>query len=302
VADESFAALTVAAETSASGAEWHVIRAGKELGPLSLAELVKRAGAKEIGDDDLVKQTGSLWTEARNFGFLRQQFLLNDSVDEASQGTPAQPNHETKGTVSTGACAIFVIGAVLFLLGHGGDFVAWPLVFLITCCIWGAVFGTPAYVCFRDNRRTGVTTVGILFLIAAGLDVGVGEYNNDNAVQSRQIERLPARHVSIDQKLKEESPKLAELFRLTKQTIADQGRGVPPQYESNMMNARNQVRNMDETVRGRVIGDIPFFGACLAIGHNLQLGQAKRRIAAGNPEPNDFFLIAQHERLAQIQR
>ncbi len=69
--DERIKALPVAAVDPARNAEWHVINAGKEIGPLTLAELIENAANGEIEADDLVKQTGGLWTKAREYCFLR---------------------------------------------------------------------------------------------------------------------------------------------------------------------------------------------------------------------------------------
>jgi hypothetical protein len=87
--DERITALPVAAATAAGDDEWHVIHAGKEVGPLSLAELVGKAALGEIDGDDLVKKADGLWTKARDFGFLQQQFLLKGSGKEASPGLPS---------------------------------------------------------------------------------------------------------------------------------------------------------------------------------------------------------------------
>jgi tetratricopeptide (TPR) repeat protein len=83
LSDERIAALPAAAAASESGAEWRAIRAGNELGPVSLAELVEMAANGEIGADDLVKNHGGLWTKASEFGWLHQQFALRDSREEA---------------------------------------------------------------------------------------------------------------------------------------------------------------------------------------------------------------------------
>jgi tetratricopeptide (TPR) repeat protein len=80
--DERITALPVAADTPSSVAEWHVIHEGKELGPLSLAALGDKAVAGEIDANDLVKQTGGLWTKARDFGFLQQQCLIKHPGEE----------------------------------------------------------------------------------------------------------------------------------------------------------------------------------------------------------------------------
>lgn len=67
---------------SANLAEWSVIHAGKELGPLSLTELAERAVAGEISADDLVKQAGGLWTSARDCGILQPHFLMHGSTEQ----------------------------------------------------------------------------------------------------------------------------------------------------------------------------------------------------------------------------
>ena len=48
-------------------AEWYVIHAGQERGPFSFAELVGKAALGEIAADDLVKQTGGLWTKGARY-------------------------------------------------------------------------------------------------------------------------------------------------------------------------------------------------------------------------------------------
>jgi hypothetical protein len=73
------------------------------------------------------------------------------------------------------APVILVAGGVLFLVGHGGILFgeppAGPLAFLLTCFVWGMLFGTPAYLCWHYRNRTGLTLVATLFLLAAGVDV-----------------------------------------------------------------------------------------------------------------------------------
>jgi tetratricopeptide (TPR) repeat protein len=69
----------------AGDARWYVIHAGRELGALSLAELVGKAAMGEIGADDLVRQPGGQWTKASEVGVLRQHFPRGKAGDEASQ-------------------------------------------------------------------------------------------------------------------------------------------------------------------------------------------------------------------------
>src|SRR5260370_21196077 len=69
--DDRITASPVAAPTPTPIAEWHVIHAGQEVGPLSLAALVEKAVVGDVEADDLVKQTGGLWTKASDFRFLR---------------------------------------------------------------------------------------------------------------------------------------------------------------------------------------------------------------------------------------
>jgi hypothetical protein len=75
--------LPVPATTSANGAEWHVICAGKDVGPLSIAELIEKANAGKIAGDDLVRQCGGLWTVASTLGFLRREFELQKSRERS---------------------------------------------------------------------------------------------------------------------------------------------------------------------------------------------------------------------------
>jgi hypothetical protein len=119
---------------------------------------------------------------------------------------------------------------------------------------------------------------------------------------AQTVEQLPARQAPVDQpNFEEQAPGLGSLFRSAAEQNQQLGGGVPQQYAQQMMQARNRVQNMDESTVGRVMADVPFFGTGFELGHNIQFGRAQQRIAAGNPEPNDFFLVAQHERLGQIR-
>src|ERR1700683_1878889 len=80
MADGHFTAST---STISGKPEWHVIHSGKELGPFSFDELIGKAASGEIGAGDLAKQTGGLWTQASEFGFLQEQFRVRVSRQEA---------------------------------------------------------------------------------------------------------------------------------------------------------------------------------------------------------------------------
>jgi len=118
--DHGITALPFAAAASASEPEWHVIRAGKELGPLLFAELVEKAVTGEIKADDLVKQTGGLWTKARDFGFLQEQFLLMDSREEARQEGLDQV---AKKALLIGGCVLLAVVA-LVACGFGASYMS----------------------------------------------------------------------------------------------------------------------------------------------------------------------------------
>ena len=100
---------------SASEADWHVIQSGKELGPFSLAELVEKAIAEEFGADDLIKQTGGLWTKARDSDFL-EQFLNKDRKRSANQAAHNKPERfqgiwlSKKMLVIGGCVMLFLVG------------------------------------------------------------------------------------------------------------------------------------------------------------------------------------------------
>jgi hypothetical protein len=110
--DERITALPVAAATSTPIAEWYVIHAGEELGPLSLAELVGKAAIGEIAADDLVKKTGDLWAKASNFDVLQQQFLLKVQTAEPSPAA-ALPFKASVVILVTALCAILAIAALM---------------------------------------------------------------------------------------------------------------------------------------------------------------------------------------------
>jgi tetratricopeptide (TPR) repeat protein len=186
--DDRITVLPVLAATARSDAEWHVIHAGQEVGPLMLADLIERAVAGEIETDDLVKQTGGLWTKACEFRFLRdaradgdrqrrQQCLAFDAKEDANERAPRPVSQMPKGTVSPAAWTLFAVGGVLFGLRYGGYLFTSPLDFLLPCLFWGLILGVPAYLCYRYRKRRGITLVATLFCLTAGIHVTVAGYS-----------------------------------------------------------------------------------------------------------------------------
>jgi hypothetical protein len=107
--DERITSWQPIAASSGNDAEWHAIHAGKELGPLSLAELVEKAVAGEIEPDDLVKNADGLWAKARDIDFLQQLFRLRESRGKASQPAPYRSGRETKAL--GGGLLLVLVGA-----------------------------------------------------------------------------------------------------------------------------------------------------------------------------------------------
>jgi tetratricopeptide (TPR) repeat protein len=93
LADERITSQPHAASSPANNNEWHIIHAGKQLGPLSLIEVVTKAVVGEIAADDLVRQANGMWAKARDYNFLQQQFLLNIAGKEGCQRTIDKPAH-----------------------------------------------------------------------------------------------------------------------------------------------------------------------------------------------------------------
>src|SRR5258708_5539149 len=127
MAEERITTLPTATAISTTEAEWYVIHGGEELGPLSLAALVEKAVAGDIEADDLVKQTGGLWTKASDLRFIqdartdgdrqrRQLFPVKDSMQDAREGAGEKASQVAKGMVRPAAWVIFAIGGVLFVL------------------------------------------------------------------------------------------------------------------------------------------------------------------------------------------
>ncbi len=177
--DDRITASPVAAPTPTPIAEWHVIHAGQEVGPLSLAALVEKAVVGDVEADDLVKQTGGLWTKASDFRFLRdartdgdrqrrQPFPVKDYREEARQRTPEKASQRTKAMVSPAAWVMFALGGILFLLDGFS---------ILRVLVWFVIFGAPVCLCLRYKKRRGVTFVATLFCLAAGLDAGVAVYS-----------------------------------------------------------------------------------------------------------------------------
>jgi hypothetical protein len=84
---------------------------------------------------------------------------------------------KSNGTAWTFTAGVVFAGVVLFLVGHLDILFDKPpgglLAFLVTCLIWGLIFGIPAYLCFRKKHRTGMEMVAGLFLVAAIFDLNV---------------------------------------------------------------------------------------------------------------------------------
>ena len=112
----------------------------------------------------------------------------NEQYEPSSPSAPAQNQHDgdvnsrtsgqgsPKPTMSPLAWCLFAIGLVLFLMDHGPVLFTRPLLFLLTCLVWGAIFGSLAYGCIKGKKRIGVIVVATLFALAAALDVGVSAY------------------------------------------------------------------------------------------------------------------------------
>jgi GGDEF domain-containing protein len=67
-----------------------------------------------------------------------------------------------------------------------------------------------------------------------------------------------------------------------------------------MAQAREQVAGLDESVASRVQRNLPFTGLGFQIGTNLQVASAQERIQNNTATEEDYFRLAQHERLGEI--
>ena len=136
----------------------------------------RRAGTSGGTDKDVPKAKASAPPEPEPAAPPKPRASSPASVDGWSRVVPDAP-------------AIFIAGGVLFLIGHydilSGNSPAGSLAFLLTCFIWGVLFGTPAYLCFQAKKRTAASVVAALFLLAAGFDVLMAAYNRS------EINNLP---------------------------------------------------------------------------------------------------------------
>ena len=102
------------------------------------------------------------------------------SIPTPNNCTTAPATQQAQETASPDVWVIFVAGTVLFLLGHGGILFgkspAGPVAFLITCFVWGVLFGYPAYLCRAVKLRIARKAIGLLFLLAAGLELAIPVY------------------------------------------------------------------------------------------------------------------------------
>src|ERR1051326_3449929 len=97
----------ILAESTQMG--WRIIRAGKESGPYSDADLVSKAASGELRPDDLVKQADGLWMKAQEVLILQNQFR------QVRQEKPPISRSDTPPWVIKSVVA-FVVGG-LFLVG-----------------------------------------------------------------------------------------------------------------------------------------------------------------------------------------
>ena len=309
--DDRVTALPTTA-TTRSDAEWHVIHAGLEAGPFSLAELVGKAAIGEIEADDLVKRSGGRWIKARDVDFLQQQFLLTKSREETGQRSSTQASQKAEGTVNHAALVMFTIGTVLFLLGHVD---AGPLAFLLTCFVWGMFFGVPAYLCFQNKKQTGMRIVAEVFLFAAGLDVAVLFYKRSlvDDLSDRQVTpppvrkntgRLPAEDTGTELDfLPLEDRPVFEGTREERQRQAQEYIKQSQEYWKNqaLQKAKENLANGQESIRSRLVRRaLPLASALLGFPQAREYKDAKHRFLHGLPEAHDYKTIAGYERTQHL--
>lgn len=109
---------------------------------------------------------------------------------------PTNSDSEPSGTISPSAWVIFALGVFLFVMAHGRWLFANPLHFLGICGGWGLVFGPPACFCSAYQKRTGMTVVAVLFLVAAGCDVAASAYSRAILPPQTELSHVPARNVA----------------------------------------------------------------------------------------------------------
>lgn len=81
------------------------------------------------------------------------------------------------------------------------------------------------------------------------------------------------------------------------------GQYNPERYDQmvRMDEARQQASRMDENTLSRVSRYVPGFRTGFAFGQNVRTANAQERIRAGQAEPDDYRLVAQHQRLREIE-
>jgi len=243
------------ASSRAGEADWYVIHTGREIGPFSLVELIAKAVAGEIDANDLVKETGGLWTKASNVDSLQQQFLLRMSKGEPTQGAPLQANQKTGGRVSPAAVVIFTVGAVLFLVAHGNELPGQIGSFLARCLGYGFFFGLAALCAW--GRRTGMTVVASLFLAAAGFDVAGKIY--EKMILESVVNGLPNNAANRPQTLTKLEKQLRNEMHQAKAwaiefhpEAADEARDLMIRFETLRTDVGDRFRVELENVLGRI--------------------------------------------------
>lgn len=101
---------------------------------------------------------------------------------ESTHGSdPSAPTQQQEGsqeaardeqpTAGPAVWGFTTVGLFLFFLSHGRDMFVFPGAFLLGVFTWGALFGVPARIFNRNRMRRSLTTVAVLFFLAAALDV-----------------------------------------------------------------------------------------------------------------------------------
>ena len=313
MADARITALPLSVAKPSSDAEWYVIHAGKEVGPLALAELVGKAAVGEINPDDLVKQPGGLWTKARDLSFLQEQFLLRKSREEAPQRSSRQISQKTEGKVNHAGLVIFTIGAILFLFAHGHELFAGPggsSTFLLRFFVYGLFFVVP-FLLARRQQYSGIL-VASLFFLAAGSDVAVSVYLRviDTKFVDERASQVPNSQEKGEVMDQPNTPDMSSGVVAPLPDWEEIAPSIKEQFPSADMDALKQHwEQSSKMARAHLAagavkegtGDIlrrtalPGWSAAGNIYDAAAYDRAKQRLAAGKPEPKDYQTIADYE-------
>jgi hypothetical protein len=112
---------------------------------------------------------------AREVDAIRESYRRSTGEANVSNAE-LDPALEDWDSWDLAAKLLFCIGLFIFAVGHFWMIQAMPQGFFIACSIWLGLFGIPAHLCYKYQKRKGLFLIAVLFLLA-----GLMRIQGDNA-------------------------------------------------------------------------------------------------------------------------